>query len=98
MMARRHALPHSVPAALDGDVYAGLDPVLEVLTFAVLPTVPFVDEPTAAQPWPFVVVRGIGNARRAASLELALKDGRMDTPHCFGRIREGGARNHRSTI
>lgn len=73
-MARTHALPDGPLVAWYGDDYTGAAAVMEVLTFAGLPSVLFLDMPTREQLQRFDQTRGIGIAGSARSRSPAWMD------------------------
>ncbi len=73
-MTTARALPEGLLVAWYGDDYTGAAAVMEVMTFAGLPSVLFLDVPTAERLQRFADVRGIGIAGSARSRSPAWMD------------------------
>ena len=87
------ALPHGPLVAWYGDDYTGSAACMEVLTFAGLPSVLFLDPPTPEQAQRFSDMRGIGLAGTARSQTPVWMD--KELPGVFGWLKSNGAQiNH----
>lgn len=82
-MAQTDALPDGLLVAWYGDDYTGAAATMEVLTFAGLPSVLFLDVPTPEQVQRFDHVRGIGIAGSARSRSPAWMDEELPPVFAF---------------
>ena len=82
-------LPEGLLLAYYGDDFTGSTDVMEVMTFAGLPTVLFLDPPSERQRARFADHRGIGIAGTARSRSPAWM--RANLPHTLGALHASGA-------